>query len=172
MSRRAFTTGSVGADPRRDLTPQGAPAWIVTYADMVSLLLCVFIAMTAMGQIKKDRFLRTAESLKRAFSGFDGSSQPFLAANESKNPLVQRILELASPINNDSPGESNDTTLEDRELRVTSLSNGFQVVLSGKLTFDPFSAELRSEARDLLAKTAGRLRGYRTRISIRGHATS
>ncbi|MBU0718682.1 MAG: OmpA family protein, partial [Planctomycetes bacterium] len=44
-------------------------------------------------------------------------------------------------------------------------------VVGGRITFDRFSATLKPEARELVAKTAERLRGYNTKILVRGHTT-
>ena len=41
--------------------PTGAPAWMVTYGDMMSLLLCFFIMLVAMSEIKEDKFKKILE---------------------------------------------------------------------------------------------------------------
>ncbi|MHC4092412.1 MAG: flagellar motor protein MotB, partial [Planctomycetota bacterium] len=46
----------------------GAPAWMVTYGDMMTLLLCFFVLLVAMSEIKQeDKFLQVVESLRHAF---------------------------------------------------------------------------------------------------------
>ncbi len=45
---------------------EGAPTWIVTFADMMSLLLTFFILMYSMSEVKVDRFLLASESLREA----------------------------------------------------------------------------------------------------------
>ena len=54
---------------------------------------------------------------------------------------------------------------------MTNVRDGLEVVVGGRITFDRFSATLMPEGRDLIAKSAERLRGYNTKILIRGHAT-
>jgi len=45
---------------------EGAPTWIVTFADMMSLLLTFFILMYSMSEIEQERFLLASESLREA----------------------------------------------------------------------------------------------------------
>ena len=54
---------------------------------------------------------------------------------------------------------------------MTKLREGIQVVVGGRITFDRFSATLKPEAQELIAKAADVLRGYNTKIRVRGHAT-
>ncbi|TYQ14900.1 UNVERIFIED_CONTAM: chemotaxis protein MotB [Acetivibrio alkalicellulosi] len=52
---------------------EGAPEWMVTYSDLVTLLLTFFILLFSMAVIDKDRFEQVASSLRSAFlSNSDG----------------------------------------------------------------------------------------------------
>ncbi|WP_230478344.1 MULTISPECIES: flagellar motor protein MotB [Halomonadaceae] len=43
------------------------PAWMVTYADLMSLLLCFFVLLLSFAEIDAQKFRRVAESLSEAF---------------------------------------------------------------------------------------------------------
>ena len=43
----------------------GAPEWMVTYGDMMSLLLVFFVALVSMSEIKKDKLSTCRGSSKR-----------------------------------------------------------------------------------------------------------
>jgi len=58
-----------------------------------------------------------------------------------------------------------------KNFRVTNVRDGLEIVVGGRITFDRFSAILKPEARRLVARTAEVLRGYNTKILVRGHAT-
>ncbi|HOA53996.1 MAG TPA: flagellar motor protein MotB, partial [Thermogutta sp.] len=46
----------------------GAPEWVLTYGDMMSLLLTFFIMLAALSEVKKkDEFEMLAEALRRRF---------------------------------------------------------------------------------------------------------
>jgi chemotaxis protein MotB len=49
--------------------PAGAPAWVLPYGDMMSLLLACFLMLLSMSEIKQDhRFRAMADSLRQQFS--------------------------------------------------------------------------------------------------------
>ena len=54
--------------PKKE-TPAGAPDWVLTYGDMMSLLLCFFILLAAMANFdKQDKMMMaTIESIREAF---------------------------------------------------------------------------------------------------------
>lgn len=47
--------------------PPGAPAWLATFADMMSLLMCFFVLLLSMASMDVQKFKRVADSLKNAF---------------------------------------------------------------------------------------------------------
>lgn len=158
--------------PKKEEPMVGAPEWVVTYGDMMSLLLVFFIALVSMSEIKQDRFQQAVESLQQAFGGFDGDLGQMPVELPTKNTLLERLLELEIPVNTDKRGDSHDEGVEGKKYRVTDVRDGLKVVVGGKIAFDRFSADLRPEARELVVKTADVIRGYNTRIMVRGHATN
>jgi len=150
----------------------GAPEWMVTYGDAMTLLLCFFVILVSMSEIKRDlRFQKVIESLRRAFGGYDGAVGSVPIENVSTNVLIERLLELEVPIVRKSRGDSDEEGIHGKKFRVTNVRDGLEVVVGGRITFGRFSATLKPEARDLIAETAQRIRGYNTKILVRGHAT-
>lgn len=152
--------------------PAGAPEWLVTYGDAMTLLLCFFVILVSMSEIKSDqRFQQVMESLRRAFGGYDGSVGAVPIENTATNALIQKLLELDVPIVRKERGDTDEVGIHGKKFRVTSVRDGLDVVVGGRITFGRFSATLMPEARDLIAQTAERIRGYNTKILVRGHAT-
>ena len=137
----------------------------------MSLLLCLFVALVSMSEIKQDRFQQAATSLQRAFGGFQGDVGDLPVEAESLNTLIAKLSELEVPKFTDKKGDSPDEGIRGRNFRVTSVHEGLQIVVGGKISFDRFGAILKPEARELVAQTAERIRGYNTKIVVRGHAT-
>lgn len=54
-------------DSPKPSTPAGAPGWMATYADMMSLLLCFFILLLTQSEIDATKFKAIAGSLRMAF---------------------------------------------------------------------------------------------------------
>lgn len=138
----------------------------------MTLLLCFFVIIVSMSEIKKDeRFQQVMESLRRAFGGYHGSVGNVPIQNTTMNTLIARLIELEIPDNPREKGDSDDPGIHGREYRVTNVRDGLEVVIGGRITFDRFSATLRPRARELIGNVAERLRGYNTKIIVRGHAT-
>lgn len=158
--------------PRQTETPKGAPEWLVTYADAMTLLLCFFVIIVSMSEVKKDeRFQRVMESLRIAFGGYEGSVGSVPVDNDSTNTIILKLLEIEIPKLTDQKGDSDEEGIHGRKFRVTNVRDGIEVVVGGRITFDRFSGVLKPEAAELIAKTAERLRGYNTKILVRGHTT-
>ena len=150
----------------------GAPEWMVTYGDTMTLLLCFFVILVSMSEIKQDqRFQDVMESLRKAFGGYRGAVGAVPIENTPVNSLIIKLLELEVPPNTDKLGDSDEEGIHGKKIRVTNVRDGIEVVVGGRITFDRFSATLMPEGRELLGRTAERLRGYNTKILVRGHAT-
>ncbi len=150
---------------------KGAPEWVITYGDTMSLLLCFFVALVSMSEIKRDRFQQAVESLKKAFGGHDASLGTLPIPADTPNSLLEKLMELEIPDYRDKKGDSAEEGIHGRKFRVTNVREGLQIVVGGNITFERHNAALKQEARDLIAQTAERLRGYNTKIVVRGHSS-
>jgi chemotaxis protein MotB len=74
---------------------EGAPTWVVTFADMMSLLLTFFILMYSMSEVKVDRFLLASQSLREAMGST--AEVPTPAPMGLMPDPVDPELELANP---------------------------------------------------------------------------
>lgn len=54
-----------------EIIEEGAPSWTMTFGDMMSLLLCFFILMFSMSDIKLAKFMAAAESMRQGFGQAD-----------------------------------------------------------------------------------------------------
>jgi chemotaxis protein MotB len=153
--------------------PQGAPMWIVTYGDMMTLLLCFFILLAAFANYdKKDKLFMTAiESIREAL-GAPGQKGWLPDDEIDFKSLLVRLESLIPPDRPKKEGYSDELGLDGKYYRVKNVRDGIEVVVGGPIAFGPFSAEIEPEADQLLAKIAPELIGKSNKIEIRGHATS
>ena len=56
-------------EPKCPECKKGAPDWMVTFSDLMTLLLTFFVLLLSMATVDKPKFDRTATSLQEAFSG-------------------------------------------------------------------------------------------------------
>src|SRR5215213_460957 len=67
-------------------SPAGTPEWMVTYSDMMSLLLTFFILLVSLSEIKKnDRFQGIADSIQHHFGQAHASASMVPGESRPRN---------------------------------------------------------------------------------------
>ena len=149
----------------------GAPEWMVTYGDMMTLLLCFFVIMLAMSELKQeDRFRQVAESIRQAF-GYDSSLYSIPGDRTPVNSLLRELERIIVPREKNNEGDTDEEGLDGRVQKVSDIREGIEIVVGGRIAFDRFSAVLKPAAEERVARVAEKIRGHNTKIIVRGHAT-
>jgi chemotaxis protein MotB len=157
---------------REEIKAGGAPDWMVTYGDMMTLLLCFFVMLLSMSDIKKDeQFRQVVRSIRKAF-GYSNSVQVAPGDVDPVNSIVQELQAIVVPSHESREGDSNDEGIEGRVRKVTDVRDGIEIVVGGRISFDRFSAMLKPLAEERIAGVAELIRGKNTKIIVRGHATA
>lgn len=152
---------------------KGAPAWMVTFADLMSLLMAFFALLYAMSSIEDHKFQEVATSLQSVFgdakSGifeFDGKSIIELHPDspvENDHEENQKFEEMAQIITE---------TFENREnveVQVDSESQTIEMTFSGEALFASGSADLLAEFR-LELRNLFTIRSFDgVSVLVRGH---
>jgi len=148
----------------------GAPAWVVTYGDMMSLLLTFFIILVSMSELKQDKkFQRVMESVRQAF-GYKGGIGAFPTDQPPETAMIIRLKEPVLPDDIRRIGSSPVKGVDGREPRVESVRKREDVFM-GDLQFERFSAQLLPERKELLTRFVEEARGRTNLIEIIGHTT-
>ena len=147
----------------------GAPEWMVTYGDMMSLLLCFFVMLVAMSTIDKEQFVQAVQSIQEAL-GYENSYGQIPSMDITQNSMLQRLEMIVLPKQIKSVGETDENGLEGNEYRVEQVREGLRIT-GGVLEFNRGSAEPRSSAAGVMAQLTQELRGHTTKIEIRGHTS-
>ena len=155
--------------------PAGAPEWMVTYGDMVTLLLCFFVLIVSFSEIKKeDQFQAVVEEIKKAF-GMRGGGGKLPTDDDPALSLIER-LEAIRMRQERTPNKSNvkDPGQSGREPRVTTIREGKRYAVGGKILFEPESAELNDEMKKQLVDLVSRLKlkDSTNKIELVGHAAA
>jgi chemotaxis protein MotB len=151
----------------------GVPEWVVTYGDMMSLLLCFFILLAAFSELKRDQeFQRVISAVKEAF-GYSGGVGVMPTNDPPLRSMIETLEELAIQGQKASKvSQADERGMRGKRTRVTRVHDGIMFTIGGSLTFEPGSAELKPEAEAELLKIARILRGRNNKIEVRGHAAS
>ncbi len=166
-----------GARKRRhddEHEPEGSERWLLTYADMITLLMALFIVMFAMSSVNETKFDSLQKSLTEAFSGriLGGESIQESGGSvqaESTTPSVAATT--LAPMAKNSPAAR--TEQEDfrklkaqidaviaqqgleRRVESTIEKRGLSVkVLTDGLLFDSGEADVKEQARPMQRKLA------------------
>lgn len=153
---------------------EGAPEWMTTFADMVTLLLCFFVLIVSFSEIKKDeQFQAVVEHIQVAF-GMHGGGGRLPTEDDPALSLIER-LESIRLHNERIPNKSNvkDPGQRGTESRVTTIREGTQYAIGGGVRFEPDIAELSPEAKDGLLSLVEQhnLAGSKNKIILTGHAS-
>lgn len=155
---------------------KGAPEWMVSYGDMMSLLLCFFILLYSFSSLDAQKFQMVVLSLKGAFGVLDGGrtleNADMLGGSEIMTESTG-ILELAEM---EKTTAAVETALREQGLtgKVSLLSEerGLVVRLMGSALFESGKAALTAEARITLDKVAAVLASLPNKVRIEGHTDS
>jgi chemotaxis protein MotB len=132
---------------------KGAPAWMVTYADMVTLLMTFFVILLSFANMDVTKFREMMGSIRDAF-GIKRSEQGFMAPRIVPKPKL--ILDSDLEAAYEEIGESLEQGLKDHELNelveVQASAEGVMLRLEGSLIYEPGSATINVEAVDLLQR--------------------
>lgn len=152
---------------------QGAPDWVLTYGDLMSLLLCFFILLSAFANFDapNPRVEEAFDSIRKALGmrGYEGVMN---------NPaydfamLMQDLETLVRSRGAKSGEEAERKGMRGTEMTIRKIRDGAEITIGGPISFERFSAELKPDARDLLQKVAGQLVGHLNIVEVRGHATN
>lgn len=152
---------------------KGAPAWMVTFADLMSLLMAFFALLYAMSSIEDHKFEEVATSLQSVFgdakSGvfeFDGKSvielypdSPVENDHEENQQFEQMAQIVTQALEN----------LENVEIEVDAQTQTIELTYSGEALFRSGSADLLPEFR-LELRNLFRLRDVSgMSVLVRGH---
>lgn len=151
----------------------GIPEWVVTFGDMMSLLLTFFIMLVSMSEMKQDeKFQAVAEALRKQH-GHDlsimtlvpGSFRPRNSVNEWNSSTGRD-----SKKDMKNGGQENKSVTGNNE-KVEIVRPGEDSSIGGQIYFEEQSVELSRENKQALIRIIEQISGKPQKIEIRGHST-
>lgn len=148
------------------------PEWVLTFGDLMSLLLCFFILLAAFSELKKPRdYQKVVESVREAFGVKGGLGVAEI--RDSPNNAMVNYLEKRARRDDDkkSTDENIDPTVPGRQDNSAIVQEGARHAIGGSVLFEPGSYELTRQAMDMLRdEVAPRISGLNYICPIVGHA--
>jgi len=152
--------------------PTGAPDWVLTYGDLMSLLLCFFILLAAMANYDKQdkRMMAALESIRQSL-GAPGQTGFVTAKTLDLHSVMVQLQSLASKVIQKNNAISDDPGVTGRYCRVRKVRDGLEVMVGGPIAFAPNDYRLEPDADLMIGEIANQVRGHRNKIEVRGHAS-
>ena len=148
---------------------EGAPLWMVTFSDMMTLLLAFFILLFSFSVVDQHRFEEVMASMRVTFLGAEGVLEGAIEPSERELDDIKResVSEMVivyetirAFIQEKDLAEVMDVRMEER---------GVVLEIADALLFDPKKADLRPESLHALSYVADALRRINNQIIIEGH---
>jgi len=164
--------------------------WLITYADLITLLMVFFVVMFSMARADQGKFSKLSASLQQAFrvdvlrgnnpteiGGDDGAAMITTVLQSSLAPpsitqiadskIVSTLAEL-----NEAIATIPQMSAMQRNVEVGAGRDGVVISMSGNALFDSGRADLKADGVILLDTLAPRLRDMPNEVRIEGHTDS
>ncbi|AAK78286.1 chemotaxis protein MotB [Clostridium acetobutylicum] len=163
--------------------PENSERWLLTYSDLITLLMAFFIVMYASSTVSKEKFAQIAQSLKVGFNGASGktvignqdavdikstssyvtqeaSKQSASAEKAEENKLKDVKKKIDQYVNQNGMQGSVSTNLQEK---------GLVVSIVDTLMFDTGRAEVKPDFQKKLVEIGEILKTIDNYIRIEGH---
>lgn len=156
------------------------PPWVITFADMVTLLMVFFILLFAIGTIEQEKWRQLKESLREAL-GADaieemGTRQGLdVIQTQVDEQTVHAVDEVGAMVNRemeDIISEVEEFVFKNKlagEVRVSSDERGAVITISDVVLFPAGSAEMTPKGRATLRQVFDVLKQFNYNVKVEGH---
>lgn len=178
--------------PKKRLKPKdengntGSGRWLITYSDLITLLLVFFVMMFAMSTVENQRFNALISSLKTSLSGnsiLESMKYTTTDSNDKSKRDAESIPPVAKKLTDQEKKKDQEKldalyTHLDKYIKTNHLqpdvslvetSRGVQLTFREKILFDLGSAEIKPNAIPVLKRIGGMLQEVPNEVSIEGH---
>ena len=148
---------------------QGLDDWVMTYGDMMSLLLTFFVLIVSFSSMQETKFEQAVSSLHEAFGVLEKAEsvivleQPVVPNHEPQEEEAEMLFEVRSV---------EKLILEeglDKEVEVEITEDGVLFRLNSEFAFISGGAELKQESKTVLDKMSSFFKKFPYKIRIEGH---
>jgi chemotaxis protein MotB len=171
----------------------GPAEWLLTYSDLVTLLLTFFVLLFSMASIDKQKFEQIASSLKSAFrydSGsdmfHDNKGEDIISLIEENNAIDWENYEINNypEINEEQENKIKEYKLQEvREkieeaieklvlkdyVSIIEEKHSLTLRIDSVILFDLGSADIKTSGKEILSKLGSLMNELKNEIMIQGH---
>ncbi len=148
--------------------PKGAPLWMVTYGDLMSLLLTFFVLIVSFSSMQESKFLQALGSLKGALGIMRHMESSFVKPYVAFPKLTSKDKKRLSLMIQSMKMSLQEKEL-DKKVKMNIKDNGILIRIDAPLLFPSGKADLKSEVIPVLDKIVEMAKGWPNSIRIEGH---
>ena len=147
------------------------PSWMVTYADLMALLLCLFVLLLSFAEVDSESFRKNAGPIAEAFNATPSSQPRSLVSS----PIVTLIPLDAEPSNaqqrqmTENLEELLKSEISGSMVNVVSKGNSVVIRFPGRAAFPSGSAELADSFLPIIDKIGHTLSAVKGQVIVAGH---
>lgn len=162
--------------PAEDPVEEGSPAWMMTFGDMMSLLLTFFILLFSMSELETEKFRLAAASMQEGFGTSTGQLLPGEPPEGTREPDTTLIT---SPL-----AEETDATLDsiaerleefvaknglEEQVVVAREESGVYLRIQDVAVFPSGSARIAEESMNIIQQLGDIVRATDVPVVVSGH---
>ncbi|HHV98214.1 MAG TPA: OmpA family protein [Clostridiaceae bacterium] len=167
----------------------GAAEWLLTYSDLVTLLLTFFVMLFSMASIDQHKFKEVAYSMRSSFLNISGGDKLLANPGEAVLPIPYGTDFIDTSGNEISSGDEDSSQLEDVKLQnvkaqvekaiekhnlkeyvnIIEEEQSLILRLDSVILFDLGKADIKASGKEILKELGGMFKELDNEITIEGH---
>ncbi|MBL4591888.1 MAG: OmpA family protein [Phycisphaerales bacterium] len=159
--------------PKKKEAPKAeVPEWVLTFGDLMSLLLCFFILLAAFSELKKpDEYQKILDSVNSAMGADGGLGLAKILESISNSEVSQNSERAKRDGDRRSTDENVNANVPGREEKVAVVQEGARHAIGASVIFEAGSYELTKRNKDMIqSQIAPKIRGQKYICPVVGHA--
>jgi len=150
-----------------DLESPSSPAWMQTFADLMTLLLTFFVLLLSFSNMKKVKFSTTMQAIQGALGVMPSLNKP-VSSSQSSNSAQNLAKSLNKNIKKMKKVAANIDAKKNVGVEITE--GGVMIRLGSKVLFDLGSDRLKQSAYPLLKQVGRTIKQYEVdNVIVKGH---
>lgn len=146
--------------------PAGAPLWMCTFADMMSLLLCFFVILLSFSNMDEPSFVKMSGAMKEAF-GSQRKTKVF--EPEGGEKMLAPTMDTVPFDPRDEVEKAVEEFTSAGMVDVAEVQDGLLVRIKDSLAFDSGRAEIKPQFAALLDKIGRIIAASDSQVVVNGH---
>ncbi|MFH0882738.1 MAG: flagellar motor protein MotB [bacterium] len=147
--------------------PPGAPPWVVTYGDMMSLLLTFFVLIVSFSSTEQVKFKAAISSIQQGLGIWPSNAGllPTIVLFQNQTEQAQEAAEIVEEV----AAYLRETNIVN-QVEIYNTPAGIRLIISDPLMFQTGKADIQPKFRSLLNKIAEIIKKREfTEIKVEGH---